>query len=420
MTNLTKFPIGQAFKDRIRTRGFCIDDPERRFPTRNDFPSKVLKLRSQGAPDRAAKLIGDRARAAKPERTRMLPWLAPFAVRVGWPDRAAAHDHHPDAFGWPPSVTDPLGNAIDNVLGWLAQVDFSDPVLTTAILGGLLLTQTVAVFQRRAELKTLAGKVPPDQPDLFPETLNDLEPKHQTANWDVDAATRQGQVRSENQDVLSVLHLADDTQVIIVCDGAGGIGGGREASQTASRAIASSLQVTWNDQGELTPADLETAISVARKAAKDNSLAGVTTALLVLLVGNQMHYATLGDGAVSVVWPDGMVGHVQVPHHTLGRPSNEIGAYIGGDCDAPARTGTLRLESGSVVLAMTDGASDLFNFEDFAGERNKLNQLTGLADNLLAQLEGARDPDTGAWLHSDNMTLAIARLKMGASDDTAH
>ena len=420
MTNPTKFPIDQAFKDRLRSRGFCIDDPERRFPTRNDFPSKVLNLRNHGAPDQAAKLLGDRTRAKKPDRTRALPWLMPFAVRAGWPERAAAHDHHPETFEKLPLATEPRGNAIDNVLGWLAQVDFSDPVLTTAILGGLLMTQTVAVFQRRAVLKSLAGKVPHDQPDLFPETLADLEPEDHTAIWDVDAATRQGQVRSENQDALCVLHLADEIQVIIVCDGAGGIGGGREASQSASHAIASSLQRAWNDQGELTPADLEIAISAARKTAKDKSLEGVTTALLVLLVGDQMHYATLGDGAVSVVWPDGMVGHVQVPHHTLGRPSNEIGAYIGGDCDAPARTGTLRLEPGSVVLAMTDGASDLFNFEDFAGERHKLDQVTGLADSLLAQLEEARDPNTGAWLHSDNMTLAIARLNMGASDGSAY
>lgn len=420
MTNLTKFPIDQTFKDRLRSRGFSVDDPERRFPTRNDFPSRVLNLRSHGALDRAAKLLHDRIGTKTPDRSRVLPWLVPFAAQVGWPERAAAHDHHPETFEKPPSAIGPLGNAIDSVVGWLAHINFSDPVLTTAILGGLLMTQTVAVLQRRAVLKSLAEKGPSDQPDLFPEPLNDPEPRHQIAIWDVDAATRQGQVRSENQDALSVLQLSYETQVIIVCDGAGGIGGGREASQSASHAIASSLKRAWNDHGELTPADLEVAISEARKKAKDNSLEGVTTALLTLLMGDQMHYATLGDGAVSVVWPDGMVGHVQVPHHTLGRPSNEIGAFIGGDCDAPARTGTLRLEPGSIVLAMTDGASDLFNFEDFAGERHKLNQVTGLADGLLAQLESARDSDTGAWIHSDNMTLAIARLNLGAGDDSAH
>jgi hypothetical protein len=33
-----------------------------------------------------------------------------------------------------------------------------------------------------------------------------------------------------------------------------------------------------------------------------------------------------------------------------------------------------------------------------------------LADHFLAQLEAARDPDTNAYLHHDNMTLLIAHL----------
>ncbi|MEL6414267.1 MAG: hypothetical protein AAFQ15_04930, partial [Pseudomonadota bacterium] len=246
MTNLTKFPIDPVFKDRLRSRGFCIDDPERRFKTRNGFPSLVLNLRKHGALDRAAKLLGDRSGINQPERVRVLPWLAPLALQAGWPDSAAAHDHHPATVVQPPLASGPIGNAIDKVLDWIAQADFSDPVLTTAILGGLLMTQTVAVFQRRAVSKSLARKGPSDQPDLLPETSNDLDPKHQTAIWDVDAATRQGQVRSENQDALNVLHLSDEIQVIIVCDGAGGIGGGREASRSASHAIASSLQRAWN------------------------------------------------------------------------------------------------------------------------------------------------------------------------------
>ena len=43
--------------------------------------------------------------------------------------------------------------------------------------------------------------------------------------WQIDAATRQGQVRSENQDALSVIKFDDGTAVLIVCDGAGGVGG---------------------------------------------------------------------------------------------------------------------------------------------------------------------------------------------------
>ncbi len=128
-----------------------------------------------------------------------------------------------------------------------------------------------------------------------------------------------------------------------------------------------------------------------------------------------MHYATLGDGAITIIWPDGMVGPVQVPHHTAGQPSNIINAYIGGDCSTAPRTGSLRLETGATVLAMTDGASDLFPFEDFAPNRAEYRTVLGLSGALLQQLEAARDPDTEAYLHHDNMTLAMARL-MEAKD----
>jgi hypothetical protein len=66
---------------------------------------------------------------------------------------------------------------------------------------------------------------------------------------------------------------------------------------------------------------------------------------------------------------------------------------------------------------MTGGVSDLFGFEDFARDRQEFRTMTGLADHLLAYLEAARDPDTGAWLHHDNMTLAMARLCKESGDD---
>jgi hypothetical protein len=184
--------------------------------------------------------------------------------------------------------------------------------------------------------------------------------------------------------------------------------------------MSDELKNIWEDREAFFPADLETAIAAGRQAAIDDKLQGVTTALLVMLEGEAMHYATLGDGAIAVIWPDGMIGPVQVSHHTLGRPSNQIGAYIGGDCYIPARMGTLRLELGCFMLAMTDGASDLFTFEDFACARYKFKVQDGLADSVIAHLQAARDPDTGAWLHSDNMTLAIAQLVPGGGDDTAY
>ena len=420
MPPTTKFTVEQHFKDRLKTHGFCFDDPDRRLPTRNDFPSRVLGLRQRAGKDKAALLLADRNGRNGPDRSRVLPWLAPLIGWAGWPEQAKAHDHHPPVFLWPEALPSDGIDLTTRALDWLGQINFDDPAWSLALLGSLLMTQTISLMQRRAILKATTATKTPAQIDLFPETLPTPEPKSKLWNWAVDAATRQGQVREENQDALRELRFADDMAVMIVCDGAGGIGGGRKASQSAVAAITSELKARWETQASLSPTDLDNAINAARTAARDKTLEGVTTVLLVLLDGETMHFATLGDGAIAVIWPDGMVGPVQVPHHTLGRPSNEIGAYIGGDCTVSPRSGSLRLEPGCFVLAMTDGASDLFGFEDFARERHSYRSVKNLADHFLAHLEAARDPDTGTWLHSDNMTLAMARLTQEVADDDAY
>jgi hypothetical protein len=230
MTQVTKFTADHVFKDRLKSHGFCLDDPDRRYPTRNEFPLRVLNLRSRGDKDRAGLLLEGRNGKNGATRTRMMPWAAPFLGWAGWPERALAHDHHPTIappFELPPGGT---ATALDGALAWLQQLDLTDPVWTLGLLTSLLMTQTVAMFQRRALLNVSVAELSSMQPDLFPETFpeekSDLWPTRRRCKWDTDAATRQGQVRVENQDAVQVLRLREDLVVMIVCDGAGGVGGG--------------------------------------------------------------------------------------------------------------------------------------------------------------------------------------------------
>ena len=66
---------------------------------------------------------------------------------------------------------------------------------------------------------------------------------------------------------------------------------------------------------------------------------------------------------------------------------------------------------------MSDGASDLLPYEDVALSRAEITDITGLADSFLKNLEDARDPDTAAYLHNDNMSLAMARFHGGGEYD---
>lgn len=425
MNDLTRYLSSTDFKTRYSARtGFDLDDPDRRVPVRGDDLALTLSTQLAGRNGKAAQLLHDRLHSGKKDRARALTWLTPLGGLMGWPEPLQAHDHHPPLSIMSETMTDQIGTTwINDLLGLLGQIDFGQPIFGVALGGALLMTQTIAILQRRTFLNSVASQIETRQPDFFPETLpSDTNLAKETRPifaWESDASTRQGQIREENQDAVLVLRFSDGSVVLIVCDGAGGLEGGREASQTAVETIGTYLQRCWDETGSVTPEDLAQAIAAAREDMESRQLPGVTTALLVLLQGDRMSYATLGDGAVAVVWPDGMVGQVQVPHHTAGMPSNIINAYIGQGCVVPPRIGTLQLEHGAIVMVMSDGASDLFPFEDFALNHDRYPSLHGLADTLLKTLEEARDPDSGGYLHSDNLTLALARLEAGGGDDQA-
>lgn len=81
-----------------------------------------------------------------------------------------------------------------------------------------------------------------------------------------------------------------------------------------------------------------------------------------------------------------------------------------------ARVGSIRLEPGCIILAMSDGASDLFNYDHFAEHRDRYRDLLKdpeihLTGHLLKQIEEARNEKTGVYLHHDNMTLIVVVLE---------
>jgi len=218
MTQIAKYPIDQAFVARLKANGFCLNDPDLRYPTRNDFPSRILKLAKQRGHGPAALLLGDRNGRGDPDRSRLVPWAALGLGSAGWPDDAAAHDHHAHLVweesipGFEPNLGFWQGLWAD-VMQSVQSVDLADPAWSLALLTGLLATQTIGVFQRLALLKASAARVVESQPDLFPETLNDADGdeyavvanKPTSWRWCTDAASRQGQVRDENQDAFAVL-----------------------------------------------------------------------------------------------------------------------------------------------------------------------------------------------------------------------
>lgn len=395
---LTKYQSPPELEARFnRDLGRSMKDANVRFPVQNPVYEAVLRAQGRAQPNRANILIQSRSGHQAPQQSRS--WM-PFVPAIG-------------AGGWPEGAWAIPADAISfEALSVLETIDWSNPGYALGLGGAIFGSQILAMIQRQViinRLKPVAQKA--DQPELFPDSVIQTDPAH--SPWDIDAATRQGKIRSENQDAIATLSFCDGTRVLAVCDGAGGVEGGKEASHSAVEAIQEHLKAIYEENSHLVPMDLEGGIDAARLSAAEKSLNGLTTVLLVLLHNDHVHWATLGDGDIVIIWPDGMVNHVQVPHHTAGMPSNIINAYIGKNCHVPPRTGSLRVEPGGMVLVMSDGASDLFPYEDVALNRDDIKDITGLADSFLQNLEDARDPETAAYLHNDNMSLAMACLTTG-------
>ena len=295
-------------------------------------------------------------------------------------------------------------------------------ILTTTTLSAVLNWQQYCAHQTNNQEDTVIVNPTPNTKEevlLLTQALPSPTLPHYI--WTIDGASRTGLIRSENQDAYVIHRFSADEAVLVVCDGAGGVKGGREASLSAVDTIISYLTVS-HEQDMSVRVHLKRAIVQARKTAKRDNLSGLTTAIVVHIKGTCLSYATLGDGSLCAIWPDGMISQIQTPHHILGQPSNIIAAYIGGDCEVEPRTGTVYLEPDTTIMLQTDGSSDLFSYESFAENRDiysvplAAKDDHGLADHFLTQIEAARDPDTDAYLHHDNMTLVIAHLSKTESD----
>lgn len=412
MTNLTHIPPTAAHRDAIRKSGFDLDDPHRRHPVRNP---KLDRLRGRAELVRnspAEQLL--RARAGPDKgRIRSLAFLGAGVAGL-LPKKAAA---------FAPDYIIVLLEEPSRVRIVRADPSLVDPIWVPLLLTALLVSVLASLFTltRLENRLRKAITMEPGMPQLeTSESSTTGEPTLETAEqaptkWLVDKASRTGKIRSENQDSFGTWNRGEQGPVLVLCDGAGGVEGGRQAAQTATVEILSDLRNALSDpEAQGSCQTLERAFDKARQTAETEALTGVTTAIAAVVSEDILHYATLGDGALAVVWPDGMVTQLLTPHHTAGMPTNIINAYIGDGCTTPARTGSVRLERGCTVFLMSDGAGDLFPFEAFAGAHEQHINLWKdegtLADGFLQEIENACDPETGDWLHHDNMTIVVAHF----------
>lgn len=433
MSNLQKYQISAAHIAAVRASGFDARDPDARHPVHNPTAEKILAARGRTAATRSLQqdprvtaLLRAKDGLVDRIRGRGLGLLLTTALAGS----IASH-----AWAVPPgdlaSETTSFVTILKHIVTGFGVMLSAipgprDPAWLTALLSGTFATQLFQIRSRRSANMAIRTHPQSDTTMMIephaPIPISEPLPLS-SHTWHLDGASRVGKARSENQDAYRLLPIEGGKMAMFLCDGAGGVAGGKLAAETAAEALAAHIGAMLDRPGDPHwPSVAGEAMESARRAVEAQGEAGITTAIVAVLGDDQLHYATLGDGALLVVWPDGMTQEVLVPHHVLGRPSNEIAAYIGQGCTVPPRIGSLRLEPGCFVIAMSDGAGDIFPRNSFAEARESCqtamrDPAISLASQLLQQLEAARDPENGAYLHSDNLTLLIGLLEKSEAGD---
>lgn len=423
MKQLTRYQPSKKHREFVKQSGFDLDFPNKRFPVQNLVIERLLKSAKQVRDHRRHELLKER-QSREHDLVRSITWACGLLFGgLTTQDAYAASSDFNGIYLIP--VFDRVSEWIDLVLDAM-QANPAD-----AWLVGISVVSTAMLFR----LVSLQNRLSLNKDSAQPLEAEDMTTKNEKADskiqtnsacnpfvWRTSCATRTGKMRSENQDRFRVLNQSPNEIIQVACDGAGGHKGGAEAAELAVNTIADHLLDEANCENPVQA--IKQAIAEAQQVAIEANIEGITTAIIAWYRDDWLYFATLGDGNVAVIWPDGMVSQHLTPHHTIDEPKNRIAGFIGGGCKTPPRFGSIRLETGCQVLVMSDGAGDLFPYEDYARHREKYRLLlekpqSDIAAKLLKQFEDARHPESGAYFHRDNMTLLMASPHSNAVDGEA-
>lgn len=411
MPNVIKIDCPNNLEAQLNMSGHSSFEPDARLKIKNPNAKICQQIRQNQPTSKAQRLL--RARPSFTNQIQRI--LGTYIIFLMLPLQAVASDMMP---------SEPVESIIAQLLnkGWM------ESYWIYAVLAFLLtLLGTLTYILRRAKTAPSQElKLIPNTPSEFadsPLKLSGLDEalglqiskqvSEPYCDWWINANTRTGKIRFENQDAIGFIQLGERRYFGCVTDGAGGVPGGKLAAETVCNAVMNFVSDQYHagvDCREL----LSNAIKIARRTLLADEQKGITTAILFIVEKNHLYYATIGDGGLTIVYPDGMISNLLVPHHVLGQPKNILAGYLGeGPHNSVApRVGTVELEPDSLLLVMSDGVSEIINENWLANNREQLldelkSESSDPAKLILDDLESARNPKTDRLLHHDNMSLIL-------------
>ncbi|MBN4075328.1 MAG: hypothetical protein COA71_08150 [SAR86 cluster bacterium] len=240
----------------------------------------------------------------------------------------------------------------------------------------------------------------------------------------ISSLTDTGLVRSTNEDFYL---FSRDYRIIIIADGVGGYDYGEVASRIAAESAYALLENEFDEDNKLTVEDpiklLNKAVVFANQKVIDMKVQKTshqqmgTTLTCIYLDDNFVYFSYIGDSRVYHI--DSEAGQIRQlsTDHTLSQnkldrnlhpdlhahANHVLTRMIGGSNSINPGFGKYALKKGDMILACTDGLSDLVPEEDI------LQILLGNQDDMSVCLEAllAQVKQEGA---RDNTTIVLASL----------
>jgi PPM family protein phosphatase len=240
---------------------------------------------------------------------------------------------------------------------------------------------------------------------------------------EIASRTDKGLVRSINEDSIVVV---PDHGLAVLADGMGGLNAGEVASHLAVESVAKDL-LRRMQRGEepMNGAVLGEAVRAANQAIlrameEDPSCAGMATTIAVLLLrGNQVHFAHLGDSRIYRVTPE-RIECVTTDHSMIqelvdqglffsleearnaGVPNNVLTRGLGVEEEVQVDIGEARVVPADVYLLCSDGLTNMVSDEEI---RQTLQEAGGDLNRAADRLVQMALQAGGL----DNVSLILAR-----------
>lgn len=183
----------------------------------------------------------------------------------------------------------------------------------------------------------------------------------------------------ENEDTLAAIPYGPDAAVLVVADGAGGLPGGRKASETAVTVLEASLNRSMEETMLLRTAILN-GIETANRAVLDLGSGSATTLTVVTIEGRTARTYQVGDSEAVIVGQRGRVRAQTMPHSPTGfaveagflnqrdallhKDRHLVSNFIGTNAMHIDVGAPVQLNDKDTVLLASDGLTDNIHFDE--------------------------------------------------------